>query len=130
VRAALEQLTVEEAAARLTPEGVARLEAALGRMRQARDHDGTVAEGGGEFHAVLADIAGNPVNVQLMDMIRARLDRYRYLSVATTARRTESAVREHEEILDALRAGDVDAAKAAMRRHLAASEESALHALG
>ncbi|MQA05510.1 MAG: FCD domain-containing protein, partial [Streptosporangiales bacterium] len=52
-----------------------------------------------------------------------------YLSVATTEQRTEQAVREHEEILTALRAGDVEQAKDAMRRHLAASEESALRAL-
>jgi DNA-binding GntR family transcriptional regulator len=131
VRAALEQLTVEEAARRLTPEGVARLEAALGHMRDARDRasDATVAEGGGEFHAILTEIAGNPVNAQLMDMIRARIDRYRHLSVAATAQRTEQSVREHEQILEALKAGDVEAAKAAMRRHIAASEESALRAL-
>ena len=130
VRAALEQLTVEEAAERLTPEGVARLDAALGHMRQARDSlAGSVAEGGGEFHQVLAEIAGNPVNAELMDMIRARMDRYRYLSVATTAQRTEQAVAEHEEILTALRNGDVEEAKAVMRRHIAASEESALQAL-
>ncbi|MQA80929.1 MAG: FCD domain-containing protein [Streptosporangiales bacterium] len=131
VRGALEQLTVEEAITRLTPDGVDRLEGALAHMREARDRTGgkTVADGGGEFHAILADIAANPVNAQLMDMIRARMDRYRYLSVATTAVRTEQSVREHEEILDALRAGDVEEAKAAMRRHIAASEESALHAL-
>lgn len=131
VRAALEQLTVEEAARRLTPEAVGRLEAALGHMRDARDRasDETVADGGGEFHATLAEIAANPVNAQLMDIIGARIDRYRHLSVAATEQRTQRSVREHEEILEALKAGDVEAAKAAMRRHIAASEESALRAL-
>jgi DNA-binding GntR family transcriptional regulator len=131
VRAALEQLTVEEAARRLTPQALARLEAALGLMRDARDRtsDATVADGGGEFHAILVEIAANPVNAQLMDLIGARIDRYRHLSVAATAQRTERSVREHEEILEALKADDVEAAKAAMRRHIAASEQSALRAL-
>lgn len=131
VRAALEQLTVEEASERLTPEGIRRLEAALSHMRDARDRSGaaTVADGGGEFHAILEEIAANPVNAQLMDMIRARIDRYRHFSVAATDARTRRSVDEHEEILDALRNGDVEEAKAAMRRHIAASEESAVRAL-
>jgi DNA-binding GntR family transcriptional regulator len=131
VRTALEELTVEEASRRLTPEGIERLEQALVRMREARDRSSaaTVADGGGDFHAILSNIAANPVNAQLMDMIRARVDRYRYLSVATTTQRTQRSVSEHEEILAALRSSDVEEAKAAMRRHIAASEESALHAL-
>jgi DNA-binding GntR family transcriptional regulator len=131
VRAALEQLTVEEAGKRLTPEGIRRLEAALGHMRDARDRSGTttVADGGGEFHAILEEIAANPVNAQLMDMIRARVDRYRHFSVAATGDRTQRSVDEHEAVLDALRDGDVEEAKAAMRRHIAASEESAVRAL-
>lgn len=131
VRAALEQLTVEEAAKRLTPEGIRRLEAALAHMRDARDRSGaaSVADGGGEFHAILEEIAANPVNAQLMDLVRARVDRYRHFSVAATDARTQRSVDEHEEILDALRNGDVEEAKAAMRRHIAASEESAVRAL-
>lgn len=131
VRAALEQLTVEEASKRITADHFDRLERSLAQMRRARDRRGesTVADSGGEFHAILVEIAGNPVNAQLMDMIGARIDRYRHLSVARTAKRTQQSVREHEEILAALRAGDVDEAKAVMKRHIAASEKSAVQAL-
>lgn len=131
VRTALELLAVEEAAHRMTPEGMAQLEAALGHMRTARDRRGeeTVAEGGKEFHEILADIAGNPVNISLMKLIKTRIDRYRYLSVATSDKRSPQSVDEHEQVLSALRAGDVHAAKEAMRRHIAGSEESVLRAL-
>jgi DNA-binding GntR family transcriptional regulator len=131
VRSVLEQLTVEEASRHMTPEGLDRLERALDRMRQARDRKGagSVTEGGGDFHGILRDIAANPVNAELMEMIRARIDRYRHLSVAATAERSQHSVREHEEIFLALRADDIEAAKAAMGRHIMASRDSALRTL-
>ncbi|HEY1700159.1 MAG TPA: GntR family transcriptional regulator [Trebonia sp.] len=131
VRTALELLAVEEAARRMTPGGLAELDAALGHMRAARDHRSgeTVADGGREFHDILADIAGNPVNIALMRLIKARIDRYRHLSVAASDKRSPQSVDEHEQILSALRAADVTAAKEAMRRHIAGSEESVLRAL-
>lgn len=56
VRSALEQLAVGEAAARMTPEVLVELSAALDRMRDAREaaDPQRVTDGGGDFHGILA----------------------------------------------------------------------------
>lgn len=130
VRSALEQLAVEQASPRMTPECLAELGEALERMRAARGTTDPqqVTDGGGDFHRILARVADNPVNDQMTHLLRGRIDRYRRLSVTEHARPPQS-VAEHEQILDALSRGDVDAAKQAMHQHIVAGRDAVLAAL-
>ena len=130
VRSALEQLSVEEAVGKMTPGVIAELHETLGRMRTAASQGSPqkVTESGGDFHAILRRVANNPVNDQMMHMIGGRIDRYRLLSVSTTAR-DRNSLSEHERILEALANGDVAAAKRAMSEHIMAGRDAVLVAV-
>ena len=69
------------------------------------------------FHASLCRMAGVPVLWQKIGEMRVHIDRLRmmYLPVSGNMKRIQS---EHEEILDAIRAGDAGRAEAAVRKHL------------
>lgn len=129
VRASLEELTVEEAAANMTVAKLATLEEILERMRSAIDQVEDVAEGGRDFHDVLLEIAGNEITSWTLGQLKPHIDRYRFLSTRTSQERGMQAVREHEEIYESLRDGDVQAAKASMRRHIEKGRETVLTAL-
>lgn len=129
VRASLEELTVEEAAANMTVAKLATLEEILERMRSAIDQVEDVAEGGRDFHDVLLEIAGNEITSWTLGQLKPHIDRYRFLSTRTSQERGMQAVREHEEIYESLRDGDVQAAKASMRRHIDKGRETVLTAL-
>lgn len=129
VRSALEQLAVREAGARLTQSDLAEMSRAIQRMHEAETTDPrTVTEGGGEFHRKIAAIAANPINDLLMHQISGPIDRFRQLSVTVSARPHHS-VEEHEAILAALSEGRVDAAAAAMHRHILSGRDAVVEAM-
>lgn len=69
------------------------------------------------FHLVLVQLAGNAAAVETARRAWLHVNRARYL--APMARPAmQAALRDHEEILQALRAGDVDRVRWAIRRHL------------
>jgi DNA-binding GntR family transcriptional regulator len=129
VRASLEQLTVEEAAANMTGSKLATLEEVLERMKLETGQVEAVAEGGREFHDVLLEIADNEITSWVLGQLKPHIDRYRFLSTRTGQERRLQAVREHEEIYGALREGDVESAKAAMKRHIENGRANVLAAL-
>ncbi|MFI6874022.1 FadR/GntR family transcriptional regulator [Streptomyces sp. NPDC050400] len=121
VRAALEGEAAALAAARATPDAVARMRAALDAI------DGAVAAGGDgveedlAFHRSIAESTGNDVLVStaryLGEVARSGIR----ITRANEARRDDffEAVRhEHHAILEAVAAGDAGAARAAARTHL------------
>jgi DNA-binding GntR family transcriptional regulator len=131
VRSSLEQLAVEGAAEKMTSEVLVELRDSIARMRVAEGQGAPdrVNETGSSFHSRLAILAANPINDQMMHLIRGRIDRYRSLSIRAEARTTHS-VSEHEAIFEALRTGDVVAAKSAMDVHIKAARDAVLQALG
>lgn len=130
VRASLEELTVEEASANMTSARLAALEESLERMRLAAGEVAEdVAEGGRDFHEVLIDIADNAITAWALGQLNPHIDRYRFLSTRAGRERPVQAVREHEEIFEALREGDVAAARGAMRRHIENGRMTVLEAL-
>ncbi|WP_216900556.1 GntR family transcriptional regulator [Nocardia alni] len=130
VRSALEQLAVREAGARLTDPLRMELTTVVGQMRSATKVSDVpaVTELGDRFHRQLAAIAANPVNDQLMEQIRGPIDRFRHLSV-TVASRPKDSTAEHEAVLAALLAGDLETAAAAMDRHIVSGRDAVLLAL-
>ena len=72
------------------------------------------------FHRTLARLTGVEYAWQLIDDHKMQLDRVRYLTLGTSSSRV--AIDEHQVIADAVAAGDVAGAEAAMRAHLGRAE--------
>jgi len=68
------------------------------------------------FHRTLAEAAGRHHLWQLLDGMKAQMDRVRYLTTQTLD--IERLVGQHTAIVDAIEAGDVCQAEFAMRDHL------------
>ncbi|WP_224703550.1 GntR family transcriptional regulator [Devosia aquimaris] len=72
------------------------------------------------FHRTLARLTNVEYAWQLIDDHKMQLDRVRYLTLGASSSRV--AIDEHKVIVAAVAAGDVAAAEAAMRAHLARAE--------
>ena len=117
--AALESLCLRESVGKITPELRARLRALQREMLAARSQDdaGRAVQADGRFHHLLWEAAGLP---QVMHILETLWDRGEYYRLIMHARRggfaTESLA-EHERILDALDAGNLNDAAKAIEQH-------------
>ncbi|RDK03529.1 FadR/GntR family transcriptional regulator [Paraburkholderia lacunae] len=125
-RAAIEGSVVVLATARMTAATLDRLRRMIERMRRLAAAGKSPVEADRQFHMLIAETAGNSV----LSRFVGELFDSRHDPIAAAMRgHTESAqtwtaaVREHEDVLKALQAGDPIAAQTAMRAHLRASEE-------
>ncbi|MDA8290592.1 MAG: FCD domain-containing protein [Actinomycetota bacterium] len=112
------------AAARRTAEHLGALEQALGAMRAAAAQESLELWVASDvrFHGAVFDAAGNPVVAALFDAIgELVLEVRRQTSVDMG--RWRRAIAAHELLLRAIEAGDPGAAREAMSRHLAETEE-------
>jgi len=121
LREALESAALRLAAVRADPEAIARLDALLDR--QPDDPEGGV-RWGEEFHTELGALSGNPLLANAIHSAMTTLSRTRWLEVATPESRAEQLA-AHRAILDAVRAGDPDAAVARAVEHARAGAEHA-----
>lgn len=80
---------------------------------------------GGDFHAVLAQLSGNPFMVDSIRGVMTRLLRTRWLEVRTPAARTQ-AQDEHRGIVAAVQLRDADAAAALVVAHNRGTTERTL----
>ncbi len=130
VREHLEALAAALAARRADPAGLRRLESLGEQARRAteRDRPREVATLNADFHQQIVRMSGNPILQHMMDPLDGRLRRLFRL----TASPQDGAMMcgEHEELLQAIRGGDPQAAADLARRHVANTRESALAALG
>ncbi|MFF4792905.1 GntR family transcriptional regulator [Streptomyces sp. NPDC001276] len=76
------------------------------------------------FHTSLLTATGNPLLSQFYGALRDRQVRMIADSVVADPGRSKTILAEHAEIADAVQAGDVDRAKAAVRTHLASTREA------
>lgn len=110
------------AAQRITPENIDRLKILVCDQQRAlmagREDDGLDAE----FHRVLAASSGNRVIGQVMATIQSIVDESRSVWLQSIERRHDS-VEGHLRIIDALEAGDVEAACTAMHHHIVEIEQ-------
>jgi len=118
-RLALEGLAARSAATRATPEHVAELRGIVAEMRSLLDAGDLLGASdlNARLHARLLDISGNGTVARLVGMLNSQLVRFQYRTIMLPGR-TERSFEEHSAIVDAVAAGDPDAAEAAMRRHL------------
>jgi DNA-binding GntR family transcriptional regulator len=130
IRRALEAESAFQAALRATPAWLNRLEdiqllhaAAIERRAYADAiaHDDA-------FHRTVAEISGYPMLWRAIEISKAQLDRCRHAMIPR-AGRGEATLAEHAAVLDALRRGDPDASRAAMRAHLDGAQAKTLEYL-
>ncbi|MES2414735.1 MAG: GntR family transcriptional regulator [Pseudomonadota bacterium] len=76
---------------------------------------GKFAHWDAHFHRLIAMSGGGEVMADALDRLHTHMHLFRVLF---HSRVTEEAVKEHEELLDALVAGNADRARAAMKRHI------------
>lgn len=115
IREALESLAATRAVPRVTPELAAELAELVDRMRHTVDARRWLRLND-EFHLRLYACAAMPHLSSLIENLRDASTPYIHMFVASTPLAESND--EHQEILDACLAGNVQATKRAIRRHL------------
>lgn len=128
VRAAMEQLIATEAAGRIDDAGIARLDALLERNERLVGIADEAMGAGQDFHAAIAEIAGNGWASRVLEQVDGHLSRYRRLTNETQQRRSD-ALAEHRGILEALASGDAGLAGARANAHVLAARDVAVAAI-
>jgi DNA-binding GntR family transcriptional regulator len=124
-RRCLERQVVLRLVNRITEKDLRMLDRHLELEAQARDKDGPAAiRLAGEFHVLLAELAGNAVLARYIDETVSRCSLI--LALYGRPHSAECAVNEHQQIVAALRAGDAQLAIGTMEHHLEAVNERAL----
>lgn len=117
VRAAISVAMLSVAVPRMTEEDFAALDAILKGQREANDVIQT-ENLNIRFHEVLTAKANNPVADMLMEIIHANIDRYLRSGFYSDTADRENSVAEHEKILAACKAGNVDEAVKLLQAHI------------
>jgi DNA-binding GntR family transcriptional regulator len=130
VRAALEALAARKAAERMTAEQLDDIRAILDECQAALEHGDYPAYGEADarFHRALADAAGNPTLVDLLESLRLRVQVLRDLANRDPALRERTAT-ERRLILEALERRDGDAAARLLTAHIDSVRRMALQQL-
>jgi DNA-binding FadR family transcriptional regulator len=119
-RLAIEPALAALCAERAAPEDIARMRHLARRVLEARDPDSTELWDGA-LHRLIAQAAGNKPLVamfSLLDEVRATESWRDVRSAVRSLETLKVSTREHHAIIDAIEAGNPDAAAAAMRAHL------------
>ena len=121
----LESQAVEWATDRLTSEDLARLGELNDSMKKVSKNDKKYIEKWVSlnlaFHRFFSEKCGNEKMIWLVEEIRLRITRFRYLSFMLTS--FDDYTRDHEAIIDALRQRDAVKAKATMQNHITRAKE-------
>jgi GntR family transcriptional repressor for pyruvate dehydrogenase complex len=117
VRRLLEPAATADAASRLTERDFAKLDDCLIRMGTAETTEAFV-ENDLEFHRVIVDACGNSTLASLIKSLGGSTQGAHVWRAVREQRATERTVHMHREILDGLRAGDAERARAADLLHL------------
>ena len=127
VREAIECALARRAAAAIRADrsGIEPLEAMFAAQeRAAADRDAEAFfQRDEDFHRALAALAGRPSAWRTVEEVKAQMDRVRFLDMSE-AQPMAVAMQQHRKILDAVEAGDADAAEEAMRIHLSQIEKT------
>ena len=130
IRSALESLSTGLATMRIEPEELDKLRALLTEIEghiQRRDID-KIVETDIEFHGLLYQVSRNDRLVTIISNLKEQLARFRTLSMSYPGRLQET-LQEHRAMVEAIAAGDVEAARDAAERHMEQAEETLLKAM-
>jgi GntR family transcriptional repressor for pyruvate dehydrogenase complex len=117
VRRILEPETAALAAERMGPAAVREMEQWETLLEEAAARGESVMEYDAGFHVAIARATGNQMLIDLVAAVADALRRSRELSFRPRDAE-ERAMADHQRILDAIRAGDSERARRAMRAHL------------
>lgn len=131
VRLVNEQLCTRLAAARITPAQSAQLRDVNRRLAEAcQQRDPlTMMACDNQFHHLLASIAANRRLMDILSVIHGQAQRFWASTLSDTAH-VEEVIAEHDSIIDALDAGDTDAAEHAARQHILSFRSALLAGTG
>jgi DNA-binding GntR family transcriptional regulator len=120
MRLLLEPHAAAQAAARLSAEEREDLRGLIGKMCEPSKDDEKLAYGkfahwDSHFHRLIALSGGGQVMAETLDRLQTHMHLFRVLFHSSV---TQEAIKEHEELLDALIAGRADRARTAMKRHI------------
>ncbi|RVU14729.1 GntR family transcriptional regulator [Methylobacterium oryzihabitans] len=118
---ALESHAAGLAAARMEPAEILRLERLQAAMEAARDDRDRYTRLNRQAHQLIVAGARSPAIAEAHGRLFGRLERARNVALDAGGRLDESLA-EHSRILDALRAGAAEAARAEMARHVARTQ--------
>lgn len=117
VRAAISTAMLAVAIPRMTDEDFEALDAILDEQRKTNDLLPS-EDLNSRFHDALTARANNPVADMLMEIIHANIDRYLRSGFYSDAADRENSVVEHEEILAACKARNIDEAVRLLHAHI------------
>lgn len=131
IREAIEGMAAREAAARITGEEIARLQASLERQRAASSESGAYPFKtlDTDYHGAIAQASRNEFLIKFLREDYQALVEICRRRVRADAGRSRQSLDEHRRIVEALAARDADLAEMLMRRHVAASREHLLKQL-
>jgi DNA-binding GntR family transcriptional regulator len=115
IRQELEAMAAGHATEHCRPEDVEQLRRIIGDIDRASSANEWVRRNA-EFHHALYRIAGRTELARLIDSLRVRTEVYVRMLVQSGS--GDEAQRDHRDIVDALEAGDADAVRALVRKHL------------
>ena len=125
VRAELEALAAALAAKHAAPEEVRVLQEMIDEDRAHTDDPIALSKANKRFHRQIHLASHNRYLVQQLDLVHRSMALLATTSLAAEGR-GETALAEHQAIVDAIRAGDEEAASTALRRHISKAFETRL----
>ena len=127
VRSSLEELAAGLATERLDESSREKIQAALDNFREAiqTDDNPKIADCDVEFHDAVFEATQNKRLIQIINNLREQIYRYRLEYVKDTAYHTV-LLKEHEELVEAMFAGNKERAKEIMKRHIDNQEETVI----
>ncbi|KEP68646.1 GntR family transcriptional regulator [Thioclava dalianensis] len=125
VRAELEALAAGLAAKHAAPEEVRVLQTMIDEDRGQLDSPEALSRSNRRFHHQIHLASHNRYLVQQLDLVHRSMALLATTSLAVTGR-VEAALAEHQAIVDAIAAGDGEAAAAALRLHISRAFETRL----
>lgn len=120
LRQLLEPHAAAQAATKLSAEEREDLRALVNNMFEPSADDEKLAYGkfahwDAQFHRLIALTGGGQLMAETLDRLQTHMHLFRVLFHSSV---TQEAIKEHEELFDALIAGSADRARTAMKRHL------------
>ena len=125
VREGLENLALELACQRITPDQIIELKRANVNFENTLSQGDVIAiaEADEHFHELIYKASGNEKLVQVINNIKEQMYRYR-LEYIKDAKGRQRLVSEHKEIVGSLERKDLESAKRVMHVHLENQEET------